>query len=299
MHVEDQPLTLIVLAAGRASRYGRLKQLEPVGPRGAALLDYNIHDARRCGFTRFLVIVPHGLESRFRAHLRDHGGPDLDVACVVQPTGDQPEGRDKPWGTAHAVLAAADRITGPFAVINGDDAYGCAAFALVGEHLRRHPEDGCLAAYPLDTTLSEHGGVSRGICEVRDGFLSGLLEAVHVRRSSDGIVGETLTGAVLRLPPEAPTSMNLWGFPPAALNLLRQRWESFRERYGADRNAEFLLSEVVHELAGGDDLRFRVFPTNAEWFGLTYPEDTDGTRARIAQLVADGQYPEHLAHGLG
>jgi len=299
MLVDDQPLTLIVLAAGRASRFGRLKQLEPVGPRGAALLDFNIHDARRCGFERFLLIVPHGMESRFRSHVRDQGGSDLDVACVVQPTDGMPKGRAKPWGTAHAVLAAADRIAGPFAVINGDDAYGRAAFALVGAQLRHHPNDGCLAAYRLDATLSEHGGVSRGICDIRDGMLTGLVEALQVRRTPEGIVGETLDGAALRLEPDTPTSMTLWGFPLAAVDLLETHWQTFLKRHGADQKAEFLLSSVVHELAQHDALRFRVLPTDARWFGLTYPADTDETRARIAQLVADGQYPEHLAQGLG
>lgn len=299
MHLDGPPPTLVVLAAGRASRFGRLKQLEPVGPRGAALLDYNIHDARRCGFGRFVLIVPPGMAPRFLAHVQDQGGADLDVACIVQPTDGMPDGRDKPWGTAHAVLAAADQIAGPFAVINGDDAYGRSAFALVGDHLRRHPEDGCLAAYRLDATLSAHGGVSRGICEVRGNDLAGLTEALRVRRTPDGIMGEALDGAGLHLAPDIPTSMNLWGFPPTALELLAMQWERFLAAHGTDIHAEFLLSRVVHELAHSGALRIRVLPTDARWFGLTYPDDTDGTRTCIAELVADGQYPEHLAHGLG
>jgi choline kinase len=298
MHPEAS-LTLVILAAGRARRYGRLKQLEPVGSHGAALLDYNLYDALQCGFDHCVLVVPFGLEERFVEHIRDQFHADLAVRCVAQPVDHVPTGRSKPWGTAHAVLAAAEYLSTPFAVINGDDVYGRSAFASVARHLRRHPTEGCLAAYRLAATLSIHGGVSRGICTVDPaGHLTSLTEATEVRQTGGAIHGLGPDGTPLTLAEDAPTSMNLWGFPLPTLEHLRGQWRSFLSNHGSSIHAEFLLSTAVHDLVQAGALRLRVLPTNAEWLGLTFPADTDAVRARIAHQVASGQYPEHLEHGL-
>ncbi len=293
------PLTLVILAAGRATRYGRLKQLEPVGPHGAALLDYNIFDALPSGFHRIVVVVPHELESRFLRHVRDQFGSALDIVCVAQSADGFPPGRTKPWGTAHAVLSVATHLSTPFAVINGDDAYGRSAFAAVASHMRQHQGEGCLAAYPLATTLSAHGGVSRGICATdRDGYLIGLAEATEVERRGATILGRTANGSLPTLTDDTPTSMNIWGFPPAIVEHLRRQWRAFVETNGTSATAEFLLSTAVDELVRTGALRLRVLTTDAEWFGLTFPSDIDDVRRRVAHRVASGHYPEHLSHGL-
>jgi dTDP-glucose pyrophosphorylase len=293
------PLTLVILAAGRATRYGRLKQLESVGPHGAALLDYNIFDALPAGFRRIVVVVPHQLETRFLRHLRDQFGSDLDVTCVAQATESLPPGRSTPWGTAHAVLSVAAHLTTPFAVINGDDAYGRSAFATVASHMRAHSGEGCLAAYPLATTLSAHGGVSRGICDTdHDGYLIGLTEAAGVERAGTAIVGRAVGGSLPTLRDDTPTSMNLWGFPAVIVAQLERRWRAFADANGTSATAEFLLSTAVNDLVRGGTLRLRVLTTDAEWFGLTFPSDLDDVRRRVAHRVASGHYPEHLSHSL-
>jgi hypothetical protein len=299
MHAATSP-TLVILAAGRASRYGRLKQLEAIGPHGTALLDYNLFDARAAGFRRFVIVVPEGLEQRFLDHVQDQFASVLDVTCVGQPTSDLPAGRSKPWGTAHALLAVGEHLTSPFAVINGDDAYGRSAFATVASRLRTRMDEACLVAYRLAATLSPHGGVSRGICAVDDtGYLIELTEATDVRRVGDTIVGRAAGDAESVLADDAPTAMNLWGFPPVAVELLRHHWLAFFTSHGESTTAEFLLSTTANDIAQSGDLRFRVLSTDEEWFGLTFPADTPHVRRRVAHRVASGHYPEHLSHGLG
>ena len=298
-------LTLVILAAGRATRYGRLKQLDPVGPHGACLMDYGILDAARSGFDRFVLVVPPGLEETFAAHAEEQFGRRLDVSFVPQrmeelpaPYG-VPAGRGKPWGTAHAVLVAETLLTGPFAVANADDFYGRAAYRALATHAARFPDEAALVGYTLSTTLSEHGGVSRGICETdAEGLLTALVEAKEVRRSGREIHGLTVDGRPLRLRGTEPASMNLWGFPHRLLDLLHRRWMGFLERHGSDPTAEFLLSTAVHELVGNGEVRLRVLPTDAGWFGMTFSDDGPAVRHRIAELVSNGEYPDHLREGL-
>ena len=259
-------LTLVILAAGRASRYGRLKQLDPVGPHGACLMDYGIHDAARSGFDRFVLVVPPGLEETF---------------------------------AAHAVLVAGPLLGGPFAVANADDHYGREAYGALARHLETHEAEAALVGYPLAATLSDHGGVSRGICETDTaGYLTTLVEAKEVRRSGREIHGLTVDGRPLRLRGTEPASMNLWGFPHRLLDLLHRRWMGFLERHGSDPTAEFLLSTAVHELVGNGEVRLRVLPTDAGWFGMTFSDDGPAVRHRIAELVSNGEYPDHLREGL-
>jgi hypothetical protein len=295
------PLTLVILAAGRASRYGRLKQLEPVGPNGEALLDYGIVDALRGGFGRIVLVVPPAMEERFLSHIGQQLGSTLDVGCVAQRLDDVPPGfnmapdRTKPWGTAHAVLAARSLLAGPFAVANADDIYGRDAFEALARHLHGRPAEAALIAYRLDRTLSEHGGVSRGICQVdSDGYLREIREAVDVRREGLALVGRRTDGSPLTLRGDEPASMNLWGFPATTPSALDRLWRGFLDMHGTNVSAEFLLSTAVQRLVAAGSSPLRVLATDAEWFGMTFVEDTTGVKQRIAQHIAEGQYPYDL-----
>jgi len=298
-------LTLVILAAGRATRFGRLKQLEPVGPNEEALLDYGAFDAWCSGFRRVVLVVPPGMEGRFRSHLDRHLGDAVEIQCVEQSVEDVPSGfelaphRTKPWGTAHAVLAARGALNGPFAVANADDFYGRSAYRALAAHAERYPDHAALVSYPLATTLSDHGGVSRGVCEVDGaGFLTALVEATEVTYSGSEIRGITVDERSLQLRGTEPASMNLWGFPLRLLDLLQQEWMSFFERQGTDATAEFLLSTMTNDLVKRGALRLRVLATDAHWFGMTFGADVATVRHRIAELVASGEYPVHLREGL-
>jgi len=297
--------TLVVLAAGRASRYGRLKQLDPVGPHGACLMDYGIYDAARSGFGRFVLVVPPGLEETFAAHAEEQFGDALDVSFVSQRLDDLPEPfrvppeRAKPWGTGHAVLTAGALVEGPFAVANADDHYGRVAYGALAWHLTTHESDAALVGYPLADTLSEHGGVSRGICRTdADGYLQHVVEAKEVRRTGRGIVGVTVEGAPLELSDSEPASMNLWGFPHGVLKALERQWREFLEAHGSEPTAEYLLTTAVGEQVAAGELRLRVLPVGTGWFGMTFLDDAPLVRDRIAELVAGGEYPGHLREGL-
>lgn len=298
-------LTLVILAAGRATRYGRLKQLDPVGPHGACLMDYGLFDAARGGFDRFVLVVPPGLEGLFAEHAAEQFGDALDISFVSQRLDDVPAPyrvppeRAKPWGTAHAVLAAAPLVRRPFAAANADDHYGREAYAALARHLAAGNEEAALAGYRLAETLSEHGGVSRGICETdADGHLTRVVEAKEVRRADGTIRGVTVGGAPLELHGAEPASMNLWGFPHRVLAALERQWRAFLAAHGADPTAEFLLTNAVGEQVAAGELRLRVLPVRAAWFGMTFADDAPDVRRRIAELVASGEYPEHLREGL-
>ena len=299
------PLTLVILAAGRARRYGRLKQLEPVGPHGEALLDYGIVDALGGGFARIVLVVPPGMEERFHSHLEQYFGSALDVTCVAQRLDDVPAGctvapdRVKPWGTAHAVLATRPLLTGPFAVANADDIYGREAFEALAHHLNARPAEAALIAYRLDQTLSQHGGVSRGICQVdAAGYLREVVEVLDVRREPPALVGQRTDGGPLTLRGDEPASMNLWGFPATTPSALDRLWRAFLERHATDASAEFLLSTAVQRLVADETVRLRVIRTAGRWFGMTFLEDTPDVKRHIARRIARKQYPRDLREGV-
>ncbi|UCF20939.1 MAG: NTP transferase domain-containing protein [Gemmatimonadota bacterium] len=298
-------LTLVVLAAGLSTRYGRLKQLEPLGPGGAALLDYGLYDARRAGYDRFVLVVRPELEPRFREHLERIFSGTLRVGWAHQQPDDLPAGcalagkRSKPWGTGHAVLAAREHVDGPFVVMNADDFYGAEAYAALGDFLR-HPGrsqlDFAAAGYRLRDTLSPHGGVSRALCELDDdGYLRRVVEVKNVGEEGGTLGGRTLSGRRLELTGEETISMNLWGAEPAAFPLLQERFAHFLDERGADPDAEFLLSEAVNELIAARACRVKVIPASGPWLGVTYQDDRPHVEARLQGLVAAGQYPAVLS----
>jgi hypothetical protein len=294
-------LTLVVLAAGKASRFGRMKQLEPVGPHGAALMDYAIYDGRRAGFENIVLVVAPGLASRFQAHVADVFRGRVSVTYVEQELAAVPDrfpapsARTKPWGTAHALLAATGELDGPFAVINADDFYGGTSYGLLSRVLGADMATAALVGFPLASTLSTHGGVSRGICTVNEsGFLTRLVEVMHIEERDGRIGGTLVSGTSLQLTGHEIASMNMWGLTPAVLDALHHQFAEFLRHEGADPGAEFLLSTAVGQQVAKGHTRLRVLQSHERWFGMTYADDTPVVAARIAELIANGEYPEHL-----
>jgi NDP-sugar pyrophosphorylase family protein len=292
-------LTLVVLAAGMGSRYGGLKQVDPMGPAGETVLDYSVHDAVRAGFDRVLFIIRRDFEAEFKASVGARFAGRIRVDYAYQALDALPDGRTvpagrvKPWGTGHAVWCARAELDGPFAVVNADDFYGAASFRVLAEFLRSPASAAAggrnyaMVGFALANTLSEHGAVSRGVCDVSpDGLLRGVEE--HT-----GILA-TEVGAGRRYAGETIVSMNCWGFTPAFLPQLDERWRAFLAVHGGSEKTEFYLPFAVNELLAGGAASVRVLPTSDAWFGVTYREDKPRVQAAIAALIAEGRYPSPL-----
>lgn len=293
-------LTLVVLAAGMGSRYGGLKQVDPMGPAGETVLDYSVHDAVRAGFDRVLFIIRRDFEAEFRAVVGSRFEKRVRVDYVFQSLDALPEGsvlpagRVKPWGTGHAVWCAREALDGPFAVVNADDFYGANSFARLATFLRAAavarsatPEY-AMVGFRLANTLSEHGAVSRGVCAVdAEGRLAGVEE--HT-----GILS-TEVGPGLKYDPNTIVSMNCWGFTADFLPRLDALWRAFVAANGASEKTEFYLPFAVDDLLRVGAVRVRVLPTDDQWFGVTYREDKPRVQAAIRALVEAGVYPSPLA----
>jgi len=300
-------LTLVVMAAGIGSRYGGLKQIDPVGPSGEVVLDYSAFDAVRSGFDRIVFIIRKDIETAFRDRIGRRIERAADTAYVFQsldqlpPGFGLPEGRTKPWGTAQAILACREAVRTPFLAINADDYYGRAAFEAMAGHLGRGAAGGAVAefsmvGYRLENTLSEHGTVARGVCEATaDGYLVGIRELLKIKRFPDGIKHTENDVDWTSLDPASWTSMNFWGFTPALFGELESRFPGFLRKNAARiLKAEFLIPEVVGELLREGRARVKVLPTRERWFGVTYPEDRPLFRSAILKLVEAGVYPRDL-----
>lgn len=272
-------LSLVVLAAGMGSRYGGLKQLDPVGPAGEILLDYSVADAQRAGFTKVIFVIRREMIDFFREAVGMRYEGKIAVEYAFQeleplPGGRvSPLGRTKPWGTGHAVLAAAPLLHEPFAAINADDYYGGSGFTELAEFLKAaSPNHYAMVGYSLERTLSDHGPVSRGICRSDEhGYLIDITERTAIERSANGVIAQgtppvVLTGA-------EPTSMNFWGLMPDFLEKLERLFEKFLEEKGNDPKAEFYLPAAVSSLIGAREATVRLLHSEDPWFGLTYPED--------------------------
>ena len=281
-------LQLVVLAAGLGSRYGGLKQLDGVGPHGAALMEYSLFDAHRAGFDEAVFVIRPDMEEAFRSFAARLAGR-LAWRTVLQRLEDVPPGvvispgRVKPWGTAHAVLAAEPAIHGPFAVLNADDFYGAEAFAALATFLRAptavRPPHFAMVGYRLQDTLSAAGPVNRGVCRIDgDGWLQAIDEVIDI----DG-----------RTDPDAIVSMNLWGFTPALFALLQTGLTSFFRNTDAGRG-EYLLPSAVREAIARVECRVRVLDSGTRWFGITHSADRPGVAAALRALVTAGRYPERL-----
>lgn len=295
--------TLVIMAAGMGSRYGGLKQIDPVGPSGEIMIDYAVYDAIRAGFGRVVFIIRRDIERPFREIVERHIARRIPVDYAMQaldqlPPGFQPPAhRTKPWGTGHAILTARERVQEPFVVINADDFYGRTAYEALAAALRGvNPTapDYFLAGYRVGDTLSAHGAVSRGVCEVdAQGYLRRVVERTHIERRGDQIVAQA-EGAEIALASDTPVSMNCWGFTPALFPQLEQSFVDFLAQQGRDPKAELAIPTIVDRLIAAGSATVRVVPASAQWLGMTYPEDRSIVRAGILKLIERGEYPASL-----
>ncbi len=296
---------LLVMAAGIGSRYGGLKQLDPVGPGGEVIIDYSIYDAIRAGFGKVVFIIRREIEEAFRESISRKFEGRIPVEHVFQeldclPTGFAvPPGRKKPWGTGHAILMAEEKVQGPFAVINADDFYGAQAFQIQSRFLS-NARDGSVAhysmvGYVLRNTLSEFGSVSRAICECdADGYLEGIIERTKVQKEGREAKYLDDDGETRRLSGDELVSMNMWGFTPSIFHHLQKGFLRFLEEQGFEEKAEFFMTVVIDALVAEGRARLKVLPTDSRWFGVTHPEDKPHVVQSIRNLIAEGVYPEKL-----
>ena len=295
------------MAAGIGSRYGGLKQIDPLGPAGEIVIDYSVYDALLAGFDKVVFIIRREIEGPFREKIGQTVEKRVETAYVLQELDRLPKGfslppdRKKPWGTAHAILCAREAVRTPFAAINADDFYGREAYRTLAGELKRNSEAGrpgeyAMVGYVLGNTLSEHGHVARGICEAGpDGYLRDIRERKKILRFPDGVKytedGESWTG----LSENTVVSMNIWGFMPDLFDELESRFPAFlRETAGRIETGEFLIPEVVGSMIRERKARVKILPVREKWFGVTYPEDKSLVQDRIRRLVGDGLYPENL-----
>ncbi|MGH8233796.1 MAG: nucleotidyltransferase family protein [Rhodanobacteraceae bacterium] len=296
-HADDTP-SLVILAAGIGSRYGDAKQVADVGPDGEWMLEYSIHDALAAGFTQFVMVtraeLREVLQQRLAPHLRGHAALHfVEQTPDRVPTGcDPPLDRRKPLGTGHALWCCAELLHGPFAVINADDYYGRHAFHLLAEHLRN--DDGpAMVGYRLDATLSEYGGVNRGICRVdRDGFLEDVTEYTDIAARQGALAGTAPDGSRRALAPDSVVSLNCWGLLPDLLPDLETGLREFLSDAGANR--EYYLPHAISRHLATRERRLAVLPTDDSWLGLTYPDDREHAITIMAMLHARGAYPMPL-----
>lgn len=293
--------TLLVLAAGMGSRYGGLKQIDPVGPGGETIIDYSIFDAVRAGFSKLVFVIRHDIESAFREAIGARFEKRLPVEYVFQELDKLPPGfsvppnRKKPWGTGQAILMAADVIREPFAAINADDFYGANSFQVLAAHLSSGSPDYAMVGFILRNTLSEFGSVARGACRVGPGdYLQGVTELTKIERDGDRAKYTDASGALHHLTGDEPVSMNMWGFTPTLFGHLQQQLIAFLKRSGSDEKAELYIPSVVNELVSARKERCKVLRTRDSWLGVTYREDRPFVIEGIRALIGRGGYPEGL-----
>lgn len=298
--------TLVVMAAGIGSRYGGLKQIDPVGPGGEIIIDYSVFDARRAGFDKVVFIIRKEIEAAFREKVGATIEQQIETAYAFQeldmlPDGyTLPEGRTKPWGTGHALLCAADVIDGPFAAINADDFYGPTSFAVLADYLKQARDangvyDWSMVGFILSNTLSEHGHVARGVCTVADHQLVDIVERTKIQPFADGIKFSEDDGATWTpLDSQTFVSMNMWGFTRGYLDELAAGFGTFLDTQMQLPKSEYLLPTVVSELLQQQRAAVKVLPCHEKWLGVTYQEDKPSVVAAIRERVEAGEYPERL-----
>lgn len=302
---------LVIMAAGMGSRYGGLKQIDPIDEEGHIIMDFSMFDAKRTGFEKVIFIIKRENEADFKAAVGDRMAEYMDVSYAFQelsniPDGyEVPEGRVKPWGTAHAVLSCIDQIDGPFAVINADDYYGVEAFKLIYDYLESHPDDDkyryTMVGYYLGNTVTDNGHVARGICTMdENGKLVKIEERTQIEKRDGGIAftedgGETWTN----VSEKAVVSMNMWGFTKSILTEIRDGFPAFLDK-GLKENpmkCEYFLPAVVSDLLGEDKATVAVLESADKWHGVTYKEDKPVVMAAVKKMKEDGIYPKHLWEG--
>ncbi len=280
--------TLVVMAAGMGSRFGGLKQMEPVSPDGRAILDYSVFDAKKAGFNKVVFIIKEEIEKDFRELVGKRIEKMIDVEYVMQDMSIVPEGRTKPMGTGHAIYCCRDVVKTPFALINADDYYGCDAFVEIKKYLDNAKGLDCaMVGYLLENTITENGTVARGVCNVRCGYLKGITERTKINSkleyTEDG--GETWT----KLPKGTIVSMNLWGFTPEVFTEIENDFNDFMQNADLMKD-EFYIVTVVDNLIKRGKTKVKVFKNVNKWYGMTYKEDKAEVVQAIGQLISEGKY---------
>ena len=282
---------LVILAAGMGSRFGGLKQVQPVGPAGELIIEYSAYDALQAGFDRLVLVIRKDIEEDFRASIGRRLESRLAVSYVFQETG---AGRSKPWGTGHAVLAAESAVQRPFAVINADDFYGAAGYRALAQHFAGSA-DYAMVGYPLKQTLSEFGTVSRGLCATdAAGRLRSITEITKIEKTGTGARYTDATGSARALTGEEIVSMNFWGFTPRVFAQLRVMFAEFQAKHAADPKAEFYLPTAISTLNEQGAAQVALLQSSDAWFGITYREDLPASQAAIGALIKQGKYPTPL-----
>ncbi len=298
---------LVIMAAGIGSRFGKgIKQLAPVGPNGEIIMDYSIHDALEAGFNKVVFIIRKDLEDEFRRVIGNRIEKITEVVYAYQSLEDlpegfkRPEGRTKPWGTGQAVLAARKVLFEPFAVINADDYYGKEAYVKVHDYLiQEEPQDEklhiCMAGFRLGNTLSKNGSVTRGICHIQEGALTGITETHNIYKTEKGAEERDEDGTVRELDVKSLVSMNMWGLTPAFMDTLEKGFTEFLGNLNPeDVKKEYLLPEVIDRLIKADQAKVDVLDTKDTWFGVTYQEDKASVMSAFRALIEAGVYPSGL-----
>lgn len=297
--------TLLVLAAGMGSRYGGLKQIDTVGPHGETIMDYSIYDALQAGFGRIVFVIRHDFEDDFRKIVLSKYENSVPVDVVFQsidalPEGySVPEGREKPWGTNHAILMSAYAIKEPFAVINADDFYSRDAFDVIARELSREdrkPGEYCMVGFRVGNTVTENGSVSRGVCTTADGKLTKVVERRAISYDADHNITyvDEVDNTTHTLAPETLVSMNFWGLTPDYFDYSKREFCHFLDKYINTPKSEFFIPSVVDKLIRNGEATVEVLDTHAHWFGVTYPEDRQMVVEKLAELHAAGVYPDKL-----
>ncbi len=301
MKTNSKP-TLVILAAGIGSRYGSLKQLEAVGPCNETIMEYSIHDAIHAGFKKVVFVINKKHKELFENAIGIKYRKRIKIEYVFQELGRIPtnyripQNRTKPWGTGHAILATDEVIEEPFAVINADDYYGSSAFTTMGKFLRSisaNSTDFCMIGYALSNTLSDHGGVSRGICQMNDDFLTSIIETEKIIQTN-GLITGTVNNQTLTIKADAIVSMNFWGFTPKLFPILEQQFNQFLKNNSDNMNAEFFIPDPLDYAIKNDLINVRILKTNEKWLGVTYKADKKTVEKGIHQHIKHGRYPGKL-----
>ena len=295
---------LLVLAAGMGSRYGGLKQIDGLGPNGETIMDYSIFDAIGAGFGKVVFVIRKDFEQEFREKILPKYEGHIDVEVVFQsinslPEGFRcPEGRTKPWGPAHAVIMADKVIDVPFAVINSDDFYGRNSFEVIGKELTqpaKRPGDYCMVGFRVGNTMTENGGVNRGVCQVQNGHLTSVVECKGIAYNGQhDIVYKDAEGVSHSLDANVPVSMNMWGFTPDYFELATREFTKFLSEKIDKPNSEQVIPDVADALIKSGEATVKVLDTDSRWFGVTYAEDRPGVVEKFAELHRKGVYPDKL-----
>jgi len=295
--------TLVILAAGMASRYGSMKQVEAFGPSGETIMDYSIYDAIRAGFGKVVFIIredfAEAFKARFEPKLQGKIATDYVYQKLESFTGNHavPAERTKPWGTAHAVLCCKDIVKEPFAVINADDFYGQDAFVKAAAFLQNDctPQQYCIVGYELKRTLSDHGSVSRGVCEVdANNNLVSIAERTKIYRNESGKITYEDADGLHEVDENSKVSMNFWGFHPNVFEETEQLFYAFLDKEINNPKSEFFIPIVADEFTRSGKGTVKVIPTTSQWFGVTYKEDAPAVQASVNQLIAANEYPNNL-----